>query len=106
MGDFHHYFEGKLEAPFLTLFIGGNHEASVYLRDLYYGGWCAKNIFYLGSSGVITVKKGDQTLRIASLSGIDKDYHYTKGYFESPPYTFKDYRSMYHFREFDVQKLC
>jgi len=58
MGDFHKYFTGELTAPFLTLFIGGNHEASVLLRDLYYGGWVAKNIYYLGASNVINLKKG------------------------------------------------
>ena len=53
LGQFHKYYTGERVAPILTIFIGGNHEASNYLRDLYYGGWVAKNIFYLGNSGVI-----------------------------------------------------
>lgn len=35
MGDFHDYYVGKKKAPVLTIFIGGNHEASTYLRELY-----------------------------------------------------------------------
>lgn len=55
MGDFHRYYTGEITAPFLTIFIGGNHEASTLLRDLYYGGWVAPNIYYLGASGVINI---------------------------------------------------
>ena len=43
----------------MTLFVGGNHEASNFLRDLYYGGWVAENIYYLGASGVVKVRKGE-----------------------------------------------
>lgn len=32
----------------LTVFIGGNHEASNHLQELPYGGWVAPNIYYLG----------------------------------------------------------
>ena len=41
MGSFNDYFTGKKKAPFLTIFIGGNHEAVNYLRNLYFGGWVA-----------------------------------------------------------------
>jgi hypothetical protein len=34
--------------------VGGNHEASNYLRELFYGGWAAPNIYFLGFAG-----KGD-----------------------------------------------
>jgi lariat debranching enzyme len=34
LGDFNHYYSGKKKAPYLTIFIGGNHEASNYLREL------------------------------------------------------------------------
>lgn len=98
MGDFHKYYTGELVAPYLTVFIGGNHEASTLLRDLYWGGWVAPNIYYLGASSVIQARKGDQILRIASVSGIDKPYHYRRGYFECYPYRESDYRSMYHLR--------
>jgi len=53
MGDFHKYYKGELSAPFLTLFIGGNHESSNYLKENFYGGFVAPNIYYLGSSGVV-----------------------------------------------------
>jgi lariat debranching enzyme len=53
MGQFEKYFNRELIAPILTIFVGGNHEASNLLRDIYYGGWVAENIYYLGSSGVV-----------------------------------------------------
>lgn len=34
MGTFYKYYEGKEAAPCLTIFIGGNHEASNYLREM------------------------------------------------------------------------
>jgi len=42
------YYSGEKKAPVLTVFIGGNHEASNYLQELPYGGWVAPNIYYLG----------------------------------------------------------
>ena len=33
LGTFHQYFNGQKKAPFKTLFIGGNHEASNYLQE-------------------------------------------------------------------------
>ena len=56
MGDFYKYYNKELVAPYLTIFIGGNHEASNYLEQNYYGGWVAPNIYYLGRSGLINVK--------------------------------------------------
>jgi lariat debranching enzyme len=76
LGDFHKYYNGELKAPFLTLFVGGNHEAAVYLRDLHYGGWVAPNLYYLGAAGVIKVTRNNFSLRIAGISGIDKPYHF------------------------------
>jgi len=35
LGDFAAYYNGTKVAPVLTIFIGGNHEASNYLRELY-----------------------------------------------------------------------
>jgi lariat debranching enzyme len=46
--------------------VGGNHEASNHLWELYYGGWVAPNIYYLGGTGCIRFGG----LRIAGLSGI------------------------------------
>jgi lariat debranching enzyme len=107
LGEFHRFYKREKVAPILTIFIGGNHEASNYLRDLYYGGWVSENIYYLGCSGVIDIKKGDHSIKIGGLSGIDKKYDMFKGYFEEWPYTHShDYlRSIYHIREFDIQKM-
>lgn len=46
-------FTGEVRAPVLTLFVGGNHEASNYLAELPYGGWVAQNIYYLGYASVV-----------------------------------------------------
>lgn len=45
---FPRYYSGEKKAPVLTIFIGGNHEASNHLQELPYGGWVAPNIYYLG----------------------------------------------------------
>ncbi len=52
--------------------VGGNHEAANYLWELYYGGWAAPNIYFLGYAGVINFGG----VRIGGLSGIFKDNHY------------------------------
>lgn len=70
IGDFYKYYSGELIAPYLTVFIGGNHEASNYLQELYFGGWVAPKIYYLGASGIINIKKGDYTVRLGGISGI------------------------------------
>ena len=101
VGDFHEYYSGARKAPYLTLFIGGNHEASSHLQELYYGGWVAPKIYYLGAANV--VRFGD--LRIAGLSGIWKGYNYNKPHFERLPYSQDEIKSLYHVREIDVRKL-
>lgn len=65
MCTFYKYYSGELVAPILTIFIGGNHEASNYLQELPYGGWVAPNIYYLGYAGCVNVNG----IRIAGLSG-------------------------------------
>lgn len=52
---YYRYYNGEKVAPILTIFIGGNHEASNYLQELPYGGWVAPNIYYLGYAGIINV---------------------------------------------------
>jgi len=101
IGDFHEYYSGARHAPYLTLFVGGNHEASSHLQELHYGGWVAPNIYYLGAANV--VRFGD--LRIAGLSGIWKGYNYNKPHFERLPYDENEIKSLYHVREIDVRKL-
>ena len=101
MKDFHEYYSGVSKAPMLTIFIGGNHESSSYMRELHYGGWAAPNIYYLGASNVINVGP----LRIASMSGIWKAYDFRKSYHERLPFNEDDKMSVYHVRETDVRKL-
>jgi lariat debranching enzyme len=99
--DFHHYYAGVKTAPKLTIFVGGNHEATNHLRELYYGGWVAPNIYFLGYSGVVNYGG----LRIAGFSGIYKPYDYLKGHFEMPPYDESQKRSAFHVRKYELFKL-
>ncbi|KAL5343531.1 lariat debranching enzyme, C-terminal domain-containing protein [Aspergillus crustosus] len=101
IADFHEYYSGNRIAPYLTVFIGGNHEASNYLFELYYGGWVAPNIYYMGAANVLRCGP----LRLAALSGIWKGYDYRKPHFERIPYNSDDLHSIYHVRELDVRKL-
>lgn len=66
LGDFADYYSGKKNAPVLTIFIGGNHECSSYLRELQYGGWVAPDIYYLGEFGSVWYKG----IRISGMLGI------------------------------------
>lgn len=101
LGDFHEYYSGARTAPYLTIFIGGNHEAAAYLAELYYGGWVAPNIYYLGAANVVRVGP----LRIAGMSGIWKGLDYRKVHGERLPFSHGDIKSFYHVRELDVRKL-
>ncbi|XP_064598274.1 lariat debranching enzyme-like [Liolophura sinensis] len=101
MNTFYKYYSGEKKAPVLTVFIGGNHEASNYLQELLYGGWVAPNIYYMGYANVIQFGG----LRIAGLSGIYKANHYSLGHFERPPYSDNSKRSAYHIRNLDVFRL-
>jgi lariat debranching enzyme len=65
-GDFYKYYSGEETAPMPTIFIGGNHEASNYLWELYHGGWVCPNIYYLGCCGVVNFAG----LRIGGLKPI------------------------------------
>ncbi|KAH8425004.1 RNA lariat debranching enzyme [Aspergillus melleus] len=101
LGDFHEYYSGQRTAPYLTIFIGGNHEAGNHLFELHYGGWVAPNIYYLGAANVIRCGP----LRIAGMSGIWKGYDYRRPHHERLPYNRDDIQSIYHVRELDVRKL-
>ncbi|KAJ1675232.1 lariat debranching enzyme, partial [Spiromyces aspiralis] len=100
LGTFYRYYTGEKRAPIPTIFVGGNHEASNYLRELFYGGWVAPNIYYMGTSNVIWYGP----LRIGGISGIFKTHDYLSGFWERPPFRKKANTSMYHVREFDVEK--
>lgn len=95
------YYSGEKTAPILTLFIGGNHEASNYLQELPYGGWVAPNIYYLGYASVVQFNG----IRIAGLSGIYKAHDYFRGHYEYPPYSESTKRSVYHQRQLEVFRL-
>ena len=101
MQTFYKYYTGEKVAPVLTLFIGGNHEASNHNLELYYGGWAAPNIYFLGFAGVVSVGG----VRIGGLSGIYNRRHYHHGHFEAPPCSDDDMRSVYHVRELEVVRL-
>ncbi|KAL2068809.1 hypothetical protein VTL71DRAFT_15147 [Oculimacula yallundae] len=101
IGDFHAYYSGARKAPYLTIFVGGNHEASSHLWELFYGGWVAPNIYYMGAANVVRVGG----VRIAGMSGIWKGYNYQKTHHERLPYSQDDVKSIYHVREIDVRKL-
>jgi len=101
MGDFHEYYSGTRTAPYLTLFVAGNHEASSHLWELYYGGWVAPNIYYMGAANVLRLGP----LRIAGMSGIWKGFDYRKPHHERLPFNQSDVKSFYHVREIDVRKL-
>ncbi|CAG5076504.1 Similar to DBR1: Lariat debranching enzyme (Drosophila pseudoobscura pseudoobscura) [Cotesia congregata] len=92
---------GEKTAPVLTIFIGGNHEASNYLQELPYGGWVAPNIYYMGYAGVLNVGG----IRIAGISGIFKAQDLLAGHFEQPPYNGSTIRSVYHIRNLEVFRL-
>lgn len=110
VGDFHEYWSSdpknnppKRIAPYLTVFVGGNHENSEWLADEYYGGFLAPNIYYIGHSGVIIV---DNCICIAGLSGIFFAPNYNRPY-PSRPFCTSDHskRSAYHVRQVEVNKL-
>lgn len=101
LNTFYKYYSGVKKAPILTIFVGGNHEASNYLSELPYGGWVCPNIYYLGYANVINIGG----LRIAGLSGIFKGRDYLKGHYECPPYDEGSKKSVYHVRNIDVFRL-
>lgn len=101
IGDFHEYYAGKKKIPKLTIFVGGNHEASNYLMTLPYGGWVCDNFYFLGYSGVVRYRG----LRIAGISGIYNSYSYNRGRFEEMPLNNDTLRSIYHTRRLDVFRL-
>ena len=100
MGDFHKYYEGLYPVPFLTIFIGGNHEASNILHDNFYGGYIMEKVYYLGRAGLIKYKG----IRIGGLSGIYNKFDYLKGHYEDD-IAGKDIKSIFHVREYEIAKL-
>jgi len=103
LNSFHEYVNGSKVAPVLTIIIGGNHEASNILQNLYYGGWIAPNIYFLGYAGVVCI---NDSIKIGGLSGIYNSNHYHNTHFEVPPYSPDALRSVYHVRELEIFRLA
>ncbi|GEQ69616.1 hypothetical protein JCM33374_g3289 [Metschnikowia sp. JCM 33374] len=106
MGDFPDYYSGKKRAPIMTIFIGGNHESSSYMRELQYGGWVAPDIYYLGEYGTIWYKG----MRISGLSGIHSYPSFVSAKSNNPPVYTLPYgnsaiRSIYHIKPKNFLKL-
>ncbi|TYI04178.1 hypothetical protein ES332_A10G000200v1 [Gossypium tomentosum] len=87
-------------APVPTIFIGGNNEASNYLWELYYGGWAASNIYFLGYA--VVVKLGMKFFYLSILCLFWSSFN---GHHERTPYNDNTIRYVYHVREYDVHKL-
>lgn len=103
MGDFWKYASGAAVAPYLTLCIAGNHEASSHMHQLPAGGWIAPNIWYMGRAGVVWWRG----LRIGAWSGIydHRDFH--KPHDPAPAWTRESaVRSVYHTRAVDGWRLA
>ncbi|KAF5340653.1 hypothetical protein D9611_007519 [Ephemerocybe angulata] len=101
LGDFHKYYTGEAVAPIPTIIIGGNHEASNYMWELYHGGWLAPNMYFLGHAGTVQVNG----IRIAGVSGIFSGHDFRQGHHEKLPYDRSTMRSIYHVREYDIRRL-
>lgn len=103
LGDFNEYYSGKKTAPVLTIFIGGNHESSSYLKELKFGGWVAPNIYYLGEYGSIWYRG----LKISGISGIYNFRSFLMNYYKDEilPYTEKSLRSVYHVNPKNMMKM-
>eukprot|EP00475_Leptophrys_vorax_P015197 TRINITY_DN2156_c0_g1_i1.p1 TRINITY_DN2156_c0_g1~~TRINITY_DN2156_c0_g1_i1.p1 ORF type:complete len:450 (+),score=122.26 TRINITY_DN2156_c0_g1_i1:68-1417(+) len=101
LGDFVKYHKGTLLAPKLTVFIGGNHEASAHLMEYALGGFIAPNIYFLGIAGCIRV----HGLRIAGVSGISGTAYFDKPHYEAQPFQPQFVRSSYKYRKIDFDRL-
>ena len=50
---------------------------------MFYGGWAAPNIYFLGSSGVIDIKLPNcEIFTLGGISGIEQFHDFKKGFFE------------------------
>ena len=101
MGDFVDYYSGRKTAPMLTLFVGGNHEASNHLWELFHGGWVAPNMYFLGYSGCVLFAG----MRIAGISGIYKKDDFSLPMDPKQAYNSTMLRSAYHTRSVQVDQL-
>ncbi len=61
----------------------------------------APRIYFLGYSGALRWRG----MTIAGISGLYKKYDYNRGYFETYPFDSDDLRSVYHYRNYEIEKL-
>jgi lariat debranching enzyme len=52
----------------------------------YFGGWVAPNIYYLGESNIINVRKGNVNLKLGGSSGIFKIFDFNNPKLEKFPF--------------------
>lgn len=105
-GDFPKYYLGAKKAPFLTIFIGGNHESLLYMHELQFGGWVAPNIYYLGEFGSVWFRG----LKITGISGIYNKDSFNKALTPSAPdytlpYNRETIATIYHVKPKNYLKL-
>lgn len=62
----------------------------------YFGGWVAPNIFYLGASNVIVLKKGSTQIRLGGISGIGYPLDFVNSQLEKFPFNKTSVISCYH----------
>lgn len=102
MCDFWKYYKGEKIAPKLTIFVGGNHEAIVHQREMYYGGWAAPNIYFLGYSGLLDIGG----VKIGGFSGIYDSKFLKSGHYEVAPYTKDTLHTSHYVRLYELWKLA
>lgn len=98
------FYQKKLIAKYLTIFVGGNHEVSQLLCENYNGGFLCDKIYFMGYSNIIDIIKNDKIYTIGGISGIYDKYWYRKPY-KSPPIIGKKVKSEHRIREYEVAKL-
>lgn len=48
----------------------GRYSSSFLTYHSHFGGWAAPNIFYMGASNVVELRKGGKSIKIGGISGI------------------------------------
>ncbi|OCH84157.1 hypothetical protein OBBRIDRAFT_891949 [Obba rivulosa] len=102
LNDFNKYYTGKEKTPIPTIMIGGDHETSNYLWQLYHGGWVAPGIYFMGHAGCVQVNG----VRIAGSSGVYHKARYRWGYPERIPFNGEaELETICNTREFNIRRL-
>ena len=88
LSDIKDYFRNFKEAPFLTFFIGGNHEAWSVLAKNHDGFFLCPNVYFMGRSSIVNFKG----VKIGGLTGVFERGYYKTPLSETPDYSWKYYR--------------